>query len=68
MLVESIEMSFQNVYEDDKRVEAYSKLEFPAYYYLAYRDLTEIISDHVDGNKALDFGCGTGRSTRFLED
>ena len=61
-------MSFQNVYEDDERVEAYSKLDFPADYYLAYRDLPEIISDHVDGNKALDFGCGTGRSSRFLKD
>ncbi len=61
-------MSFQNVYEDDKRIEAYSKLDFPADYYLAYRDLPDIISDHVEGNKALDFGCGTGRSTRFLEE
>jgi len=59
-------MEFSNVYEDAKRAEAYSKLEFPGTYYLAYRDLPRIISEHVKGRKALDFGCGTGRSTRFL--
>lgn len=60
-------MEFSNVYEDVKRAEAYSKLEFPGTYYLAYRDLPEIISDHIKGKEALDFGCGTGRSTRFLQ-
>jgi SAM-dependent methyltransferase len=33
---------------------------------LAYRDLPAIISRYVQGKKAVDFGCGTGRSTRFL--
>jgi SAM-dependent methyltransferase len=28
--------------------------------------LPEILARHVSGRKALDFGCGTGRSTRFL--
>ena len=60
-------MEFSNVYEDIKRAEAYSKLEFPGTYYLAFRDLPEIISAHVKGTNALDFGCGTGRSTRFLQ-
>lgn len=60
-------MGFSNVYEDAKRAEAYSRLEFPSTYYLAYRDLPEIISEHVKGRKAIDFGCGTGRSTRFLQ-
>jgi predicted TPR repeat methyltransferase len=55
-----------NFYEDKKYAEAYSKLEFPGTYYLAYRDLPEIISKHVTGIQALDFGCGAGRSTRFL--
>lgn len=60
-------MAFSNSYKDQKRAEAYSKLEFPGTYYLAYRDLPAIISKHVKGTKALDFGCGTGRSTRFLQ-
>jgi len=59
-------MEFSNSYEDAKRAEAYAKLEFPSTYYLAYRDLPEIIFEHVKGREAVDFGCGTGRSTRFL--
>ena len=75
---------FSNSYEDQARADAYAKLEFPGTYYLAYRDLPEIIRKYVaplpdrpsptspsagggvQGNTALDFGCGTGRSTRFL--
>ena len=60
-------MPFSNVYDDKQRAEAYAKLEFPGTYYLAYRDLPAIISKHVRGDKALDFGCGAGRSTRFLK-
>lgn len=59
-------VEFSNSYEDPKRADAYSKLEFPGTYYLAYRDLPKIIFEHVEGRKALDFGCGAGRSTRFL--
>jgi ubiquinone/menaquinone biosynthesis C-methylase UbiE len=29
--------------------------------------LPEIIAKHVKGRRALDFGCGTGRSARFLK-
>jgi ubiquinone/menaquinone biosynthesis C-methylase UbiE len=60
-------VSFSNVYDDTKRAEAYARLEFPGTYYLAYRDLPAIIAEHVTGRKALDFGCGAGRSTRFLK-
>lgn len=59
-------VEFTNAYEDTTRADAYAKLEFPGTYYLAYRDIPEILSKHVSGIKALDFGCGTGRSTRFL--
>jgi ubiquinone/menaquinone biosynthesis C-methylase UbiE len=54
-------------YEDTRRAEAYSKLEFPGTYSLAYRDLPKIISEHVKGREAINFGCGAGRSTRFLQ-
>ena len=60
-------MDFINSYEDKIRAEAYSKLEFNNTYYLAYRDLPEIFKKYVIGKNALDFGCGTGRSTRFLQ-
>ena len=55
-----------NVYADLQRAESYAKLEFPGTYYLAYRDLPDIFRSHVRGTTALDFGCGAGRSTRFL--
>ena len=54
------------MYDDARRAETYAKLEFPGTYYLAYRDLPQIIGGHVKGRRAVDFGCGTGRSTRFL--
>src|ERR1041385_2104810 len=57
---------FSNVYEDRVRAEAYDRLEFPGTYFLAYRDLPAIIKNHIQGSKAFDFGCGAGRSTRFL--
>ncbi len=60
-------MSSFNAYEDEKRAEAYARLEYPGTYYLAYRDIPKILTEFVKGNKALDFGCGTGRSTRFLK-
>ena len=58
---------FVNCYADAERAEAYSKLEFARTYYLAYRDLPAIFGDHVRGKAAIDFGCGAGRSTRFLQ-
>ncbi len=61
-------MNFANCYEDRTRADAYSTLEFKNTYYLAYRDLPVILREHVCGNRALDFGCGTGRSTRFLKE
>jgi ubiquinone/menaquinone biosynthesis C-methylase UbiE len=59
---------FANAYEDSVRADSYAALEFPGTYYLAYRDLPKILRTHAKGIEALDFGCGTGRSTRFLKD
>ncbi len=59
-------MSFKNCYDDATRADSYARLQFANTYYLAYRDLPQIIREHVHGSKALDFGCGAGRSTRFI--
>lgn len=58
--------AFSNVYEDEARARAYATLDFPGTYYLAFRDLPALIRRYNHGSRALDFGCGTGRSTRFL--
>jgi SAM-dependent methyltransferase len=59
-------MTFDNSYADSGYADAYATLEFHRTYHLAYRDLPEIFRTHVAGRRALDFGCGAGRSTRFL--
>ena len=56
------------MYEDEERARAYATLQFPGTYYLAFRDLPGLIRRYNHGSRALDFGCGTGRSTRFLTD
>ena len=60
--------TFGNVYEDEERARAYATLQFPGTYYLAFRDLPALVRQYSNGRRALDFGCGTGRSTRFLRD
>ncbi len=57
----------ENVYEDAIRARAYAALELPGTYHLAFRDLRALIEQHVTGKRGLDFGCGTGRSTRYIE-
>jgi SAM-dependent methyltransferase len=61
-------MDFRNTYEDGQRASSYATLAFPGTYHLAFRDLPLLLADHVTGRRALDFGCGAGRSTRFLRD
>lgn len=59
-------MEFANTYGDPAYADAYARLEFTGTYHLAYRDLPELFQKYAAGRRALDFGCGTGRSTRFL--
>lgn len=61
-------MTFTNAYADAQFADAYSRLQFPGTYDLAYRDLPDILAAHARGSRALDFGCGAGRSTRFLRE
>lgn len=59
-------MEFRNTYEDAMRASAYDELECGGTYDLVFRALPGILERHVCGKRALDFGCGTGRSSRFL--
>ncbi|MBI1180770.1 MAG: methyltransferase domain-containing protein [Alphaproteobacteria bacterium] len=45
----------------------YGSAEFVGVIYLAFRDVPALIAEHVDGVRALDYGCGAGRSTRLLK-
>jgi SAM-dependent methyltransferase len=59
---------FRNTYEDARRAAAYASLAYPGTYHLAFRDLPALLAAHVEGGRAVDFGCGAGRSTRFLRE
>lgn len=58
----------ENVYADADYAGQYSALDWTGSYYLIRRDLPEILERHATGRKALDFGCGAGRSTRLLKE
>jgi ubiquinone/menaquinone biosynthesis C-methylase UbiE len=46
----------------------YAKLKIEGTYYLAFKPIVELIGRYrALGKRALDFGCGSGRSTRFLK-
>ena len=60
-------MELNNTYQDARRAAAYDELELSGTYGLAFRALPELYGRWVPGPRALDFGCGTGRSTRFLK-
>jgi SAM-dependent methyltransferase len=60
-------VDFQNTYQDHSRAEAYDELDFNGTYRLAADSLAPLLAKHIQGTDSLDFGCGTGRSTRFLQ-
>jgi SAM-dependent methyltransferase len=60
-------MDFLNSYEDNRRARAYDELGYGGTYLLVFNTLPGIFSRFAKGKRALDFGCGTGRSTRFLK-
>ena len=57
---------FHNTYDDADYAASYARLEWDGTYRLIQRDLPGIVREHVTGRRALDLGCGTGRSTRLL--
>ena len=58
--------AFRNAYDDAQRAGSYAGLDWPGTYHLAWRELNDLIRPPTRGRRALDFGCGTGRSTRLL--
>jgi len=46
---------------------AYGGLGFEGTFFLAFRDIPKLLCRYVKGRKALDYGCGAGRSTRYLK-
>ncbi|MEU4411114.1 methyltransferase domain-containing protein [Streptosporangium sp. NPDC023963] len=47
--------------------EEYASLGFDGTYRLAFRDIPSVLDEFAQGRgRALDYGCGPGRSTRFL--
>jgi len=60
-------MEFRNAYEDPHRAAAYDELELGGTYALVFDNLPGLLEQQVKGTRAVDFGCGTGRSTRFLK-
>ena len=51
----------------DKHASKYAELGIDDTNYLAFRDIPQLIQKHANGLAALDYGCGAGRSTRFLK-
>lgn len=49
-----------------KFAEKYAQRDITGTSYLAFRDISDLIHQYVKGKKVLDYGCGAGRSTRFL--
>lgn len=45
----------------------YSNFGIQGTSWLSFRDIPDFIKDYVNGKDTLDFGCGAGRSTRFLK-
>lgn len=57
-----------NIFNKTKS-ELYSHLKIEGTGYLAYREIPRLIEKYVkSGNMSLDYGCGAGRSSAFLQD
>lgn len=55
-----------NKYEINASI--YAKHGLSSTHYLAFKNVPEFINKYTKGLKTLDYGCGSGRSTRFLKE
>jgi 2-polyprenyl-3-methyl-5-hydroxy-6-metoxy-1,4-benzoquinol methylase len=46
----------------------YSTLGLQGAGYLAFKNIPKLLENYVSGTLCLDYGCGSGRSARFLTD
>ncbi len=52
-----------------RKAQQYAELQIEGTLLLAYRAFGQLFAKYIkEGNRALDFGCGTGRSTRYLRE
>ena len=52
-------------YDFPQYAEEYSGLGVEGTYFLAFRDVPNLLKKYANGKHALDYGCGAGRSTQF---
>jgi hypothetical protein len=55
-------------YLNPKEAKKYSLSGVSNTYYLGFRDVPALIEKYVQGKRAVDYVCGSGRSTRFIRD
>lgn len=51
-----------------KHANTYGRLDRTGTFFPLFTNLRHLIKNHVSGRRALDFGCGSGRSTVFLKE
>src|SRR3990167_7451817 len=51
-----------------ENAQKYAQSNFENTYFLAYRDIPFFLEKYNTGKRAIDYGCGAGRSTRFLKE